>query len=83
MRSDNNCAGNLYRKSSLGVGARRAGTGIVEDDYSDDSSYERFGERPAYERYTLVRFPNDSVKPEELNGEVIIVQAGKKKEDVK
>ena len=80
MRSDNNCTGNLYRKSSLGPGARRAGTGIIEDDYSDDSSYERFGERPVYERYKSVRFPNDSVKPEELNGEVIIVQPGKRKD---
>lgn len=30
MRSDNNCAGNLYRKSNLGPGDRRAGTGIID-----------------------------------------------------
>ena len=35
MISDNNCAGNLYLKSNLGPGDRRAGTGIIEDDYSD------------------------------------------------
>lgn len=79
MRSDNNCAGNLYRKSNLGPGDRRAGTGIIEDDYSDESSYKRFGERSAHERYEPVRFPSDSVKPEELNGEVIIIQPGKGK----
>lgn len=79
MRSDNNCAGNLYQKSNLGPGDRRAGTGIIEDDYSDESSCKRFGERSAHESYEPVRFPSDSVKPEELNGEVIIIQPGKRK----
>lgn len=78
MRRDNNCTGNLYRKSSLGYGARRAGTGISEDDYSEESSgYGLGNSRDPYER---VRFPSDSVKPEELNGEVIIVQPGKRKD---
>ena len=78
MRSDNNCTGNLYRKTSLGPGARRAGTGIVEDDYSEESGgYESGGFKDSYK---WVRFPNDSVKPEELNGEVIIIQAGNRKD---
>lgn len=79
MKSDNN-TGNLYLKSNLGPGARRAGTGIVEDDYSDESGCKRFNNRSFYERYKIVRFPNDSIKPEELNGDVIIIQPGKRKD---
>ena len=78
MRQNNDYAGNLYRKSSLGNGGRRAGTGIVEDDYSEESGgCESGGFKDSYK---WVRFPNDSVKPEELNGEVIIVQPGKRKD---
>lgn len=80
MRSDNSNTGNLYQKSNLGPGARRAGIGMIEDDYSEESGYKRFGERSVYERYKPVKFPNDSVKPEELNGEVIIIQPGKRKD---
>lgn len=79
MKSDNN-TGNLYLKSNLGHGARRAGTGMVEDDYSDESGCKQFNNRSFYERYKTVRFPNDSIKPEELNGEVIIIQPGKRKD---
>ena len=80
MKSDNNYTGNLYLKSILGPGARRAGTGMVEDDYSDESGCKRFNNRSFYERYKKVRFPNDSINPEELNGEVIIIQSGKRKD---
>lgn len=61
--------GNLYQQTSLRNGGRRAGIGILYDDYSDES----FGGGNYDERYLgiQVRFPNDNVKPEELNGPVI------------
>ena len=64
--------GNLYFNTSFRHGARKAGYGMYEDDYSEESGNH------VYVRRELVRFPNDDVKPEELNGECIIVQEGKK-----
>lgn len=64
--------GNLYTKTSFRNGGRKAGTGMLYDDYGDESGNEYD------EKYSSVRFPNDNIKPEELNGEVIIVQKGNK-----
>lgn len=51
---------------------RIAGHGIVEDDYSEN------GDTPRYEgTWEKVRFPHDNIKPEELNGPVIIVREGR------
>ena len=67
--------GNMLTNTSLRNGGRVAGTGILYDDYSEESG-NNYGEtyRP------MVRFPNDNVDPEELNGECIIVQKGRKKD---
>lgn len=50
---------------------RIAGHGMSEDSYSEDSGDERSHD---WER---VRLPHDHIKPEELNGPVIIVQKGR------
>ena len=55
-------------------GGRRAGSGIEEDDYSEES----FG--GWWNRSCRPRFPNDDVEPEELNGPCIIIQKGKEVE---
>lgn len=65
--------GNLYRGTSFANHGRKAGTGIIEDDYSEESG--GYYCNHAWER---IRFPNDNVKPEELNGECIIIKEGKK-----
>lgn len=63
--------GNLYRNTSFRNGGRKAGIGITEDDYSEDSGgYSRY-------RHEKVRFPHDGINPEELNGECVVVQKGK------
>jgi len=64
--------GNIYRNTSFRNGGRKAGIGTLYDDYSENSGYsgQRYGS-------VRVRFPNDDKKPEELNGECIIVQKGK------
>lgn len=64
--------GNQLSNTRLRNGGRIAGTGMAYDDYSEESG-NHYGEtwRP------LVRFPNDNMKPEDLNGPVIIVQKGK------
>ena len=78
MTTDNTNTGRLYLGSGLANHGRKAGTGIIEDDYSEESGgYELGGSKDPYK---WVRFPNDSVKPEELNGEVIIVQPGNRKD---
>lgn len=71
--------GNMHTTTSFaGQGGRKAGCGMLYDDYSENSgnpltrSYARF----AFLRQ--VRFPNDDTRPEDLNGECIIVQAGRK-----
>lgn len=68
----NNFTGRLYRKTALRNGDRRAGIGAAEDDYGDESFPRARSPRPE-----LARMPSDNVKPEDLNGPVIIVQAGK------
>lgn len=50
----------------------------IEDDYSEKSGGRRFGER--YGKIYQVKFPNDNIKPEELNGEVVIIKPGKRKD---
>ena len=67
--------GNLYRNTALRNGGRKAGTGMDEDDYSEESFPS--GRKP---RPELARMPHDGEKPEDLNGPVIIVQAGKDKQ---
>lgn len=71
----NKNSGRLYTSTGLRNGGRRAGYGIVEDDYSEESS-GRGRCRP----WEAVRFPSDDTKPEELNGPCVIVQAGKRKD---
>lgn len=71
-------SGKLYRQTNLRNGGRKAGYGMKEDDYSEESSGRG---RIIPDRYLRVRMPNDDVKPEDLNGPCIIVQEGKKKED--
>lgn len=68
--------GNLYCGTSFRNFGRRAGDGVIEDDYGDESGpgKRRYGE------FKPVSFPNDREKPENLSGPCIIVQAGKEKE---
>jgi hypothetical protein len=65
--------GNSLLRSASG---RFAGDGMIEDRYDEASGGKRY-EKMHYG----VRFPNDNKRPESLNGEVIIVQKGKVKED--
>ena len=65
--------GKLYIKSQFGN--HIAGHGCYEDDYSETSGCKN------YEKVGRVRFPHDGIDPEQLNGEVIIVQKGRKKEN--
>ena len=58
---------------------RIAGSGILEDDYSETSGCKRLA-KSAYHKSNLVRFPSDSRTPESLNGPVVIVQEGRKKD---
>lgn len=64
--------GNLYRNTSFRNGGRKAGYGVLHDDYSEES-----GNRD-YEKHSAVRFPNDGIKPEELNGPVITYKGSAK-----
>ena len=68
----NNFTGRLYRNTSLRNGGRKAGIGTSEDDYGDESFQRARSPRPE-----LARMPHDGEKPEDLNGPVIVVQAGK------
>lgn len=63
--------GRQYMCTNFRNGGRRAGDGMLHDDYSEES-----GNRD-YEKHDMVRFPHDNVKPEEMNWEVVIVQRGK------
>lgn len=55
-----------------------AGTGILEDDYSETSG----GKRPRLTDLSpSVKFVTDKFDPRTMNGPVIIVQEGKKKHD--
>lgn len=67
----NKNSGKLYQGTSFSHGGRRAGDGIDSDDYSEDSGW--CGVRHGTVR---PRFPNDGVKPEELNGPVRIYALG-------
>ena len=71
-------AGN-YRENRNAViranGGRIAGDGIISDDYSEES-----GNRHRRNYGAMVRFPNDNRDPRSLNGPVIIVQEGRKKD---
>ena len=64
--------GRQFMTTNFRNGGRRAGIGITHDDYSEES-----GNRD-YERRGKILFPNDGVKPEDLNGPVIIVQKGRR-----
>lgn len=66
--------GKMYTKTRFRNGGRRAGIGIIEDDYSEESGYNQW---PFREK---IRFPNDDVDPEELNGPVVIIQPARRKE---
>ena len=66
---------NRYMNTSFRNGNRKAGMGMLYDDYGDE---ER--EWSGRDGGVMVRLPMDKVAPESLNGEVIIVQKGKKKD---
>ena len=73
--SDRGRTGNYYYQTGFSTqGNRRAGFGMFEDDYSEES-----GKRKLFHKIENVRFPSDRVEPEDLNGECIIVQPGNKK----
>lgn len=57
--------GNMYRNTAFRNSGRIAGYGMNHDDYSEESG------NPNYEKRDPVRFPNDDVNPEDLNGPVI------------
>lgn len=66
-------AGRAYQATSFRNSGRRAGAGVLYDDYDEESC-------PGYTQYkridrTEVHFPNDKAKPEELNGPVICYKA--------
>lgn len=68
-------AGRQFLITKFRNGGRRAGAGVAYDDYSEESGNKDYeGVRP------LVRFSTDHTKPESLNGPVIIVQEGRKKD---
>ena len=67
--------GRQYMCTSFRNSGRKAGSGVLCDDYSETSGCKDY-ERHHWEKHTLVRFPHDGIKPEELNGEVVIVQKG-------
>lgn len=74
--SDRSNTGNAYRRTSFGGTGRNAGYAMCEDDYSEDAMGGN-----SFNPRGWPRFPNDDIKPEELNGPCVIVQAGNKKED--
>lgn len=61
------------------TGGRIAGSGCIEDDYSDESGCKPWIKR-SFTKDSKVRFVNDKFPPESLNGPVIIVQKGRKKD---
>ena len=72
-----NNAGRMYQRTALHNGGRKAGAGVQEADYSEESGPGNEDHRDR-ER---VRLPHDGDKPESLNGPVIIVQAGRSKDN--
>ncbi len=68
-------AGKQFLFTKFRNGLRRAGSGVAYDDYSEESGNRNYeGTRP------LVRLPHDGCDPKSLNGPVIIVQKGRKKD---
>jgi hypothetical protein len=57
-----------------GLGRIRSTKECVSDDYSEESGNRR------YYKSGYPKFTTDSAKPESLNGPVIIVQKGRKKD---
>ena len=68
-------AGKQFTLTGFRNGARRAGIGTAYDDYSEES-----GNKVCEMRRPMVRFPSDGKNPNSLNGPVIIVQEGRKKD---
>ena len=66
--------GKLYTSSSFHNG-RVAGTGVLSDDYSEES-----GNLVRLES-TKVRLPHDGINPKTLNGPVICYKAGERKDN--
>ena len=71
--SDRSRSGNAYYYSSFRNNGRWAGSGINEDDYSEESLGYSFN------RSVSPKFPHDNIKPEDLNGPCVIVQKGRNK----
>jgi hypothetical protein len=61
----------MFRDSN---GRYRCKNSTAEDDYSENSGNKR------YYKSGYPKFTTDSAKPESLNGPVIIVQKGRKKD---
>ena len=62
----------LFRESN---GRYKSKTVTVEDDYSEES-----GGKLHDQKLNKVRLPSDKVDPKSLNGPVIIVKEGRKKD---
>ena len=58
--------GNLYATTSFRNGGRGAGSGVLYDDYSEESGV-RSNDK---DRWEPIRFPHDGVDPKTLNGPV-------------
>lgn len=61
--------GNLHTTTSFRNGGRKAGMGIVYDDYSEESGYCGYSQKNE-----AVRLPHDNDKWEDLNGEIVITR---------
>ena len=78
--SERSIAGNLHSRTSFGgQGGRKAGFGMLYDDYSENSGYSGHRRYRHDNFFNPVKFPNDRIRPENLNGECVIVQAGKRR----
>lgn len=60
-------AGNMYTVTSFRNGGRRAGSGVLYDNYGEEYG----GGCNDKCRSGLVRFPHDGVDPKTLNGPVV------------
>ena len=69
-----NKAGRLFIPTKFRNGGRISGSGISHDDYSEESGNKVYG------KSVKVRFPLDGCSTKNLNGPVIIVQEGRKKD---
>lgn len=72
-RQKNAYSGRVLTESSFNRG-RKAGMGILYDDYSDEAKPDSGMRRPH-----SVRFPHDGCNTEDLNGPVIIIQEARAK----